>query len=82
MPPKKNSSLVVVPAPPTAVLPGSDSNGRKATPRKKPSDPREFPAARDARGTASREEIRREMPRRTAPRQAPARRPGRTGRAD
>jgi hypothetical protein len=35
---------------------------------KRASDPREYPAARDARGTANRTEIRRESPRVAAPR--------------
>jgi len=41
---------------------------------KKPSDPREYPLARDARGSASRQEIRRMNPSVNAPRQS--KRPG------
>jgi len=43
---------------------------KKSTSSKKPSDPREFPLARDARGSAGREEIRAQTPRVPAPRQS------------
>jgi hypothetical protein len=63
----RKSRLVVVPPPPkplllalrTTAIPGS---------KKRPSNPRENPAARDSQGKASRTEIRREEPRRSAPR--------------
>ena len=66
--------LVVVPPPPKTQVVGVRSARPKST--KKPVDPRENPAARDVRGTASRTEIRREAPRVAAPRasQRPAER--------
>ncbi|MBI5774707.1 MAG: hypothetical protein HZA89_13305 [Verrucomicrobia bacterium] len=69
---------MVVPPPPAVTA--SMAEGLKTTFRggKKPLDRRENPLARDARGTASRAEIRRETPRVAAPRQSnrPAERRG------
>lgn len=67
--------VVVPPPPPTPVVAVRSARSKSA---KKPADPRENPAARDVRGTASRTEIRRESPRVTAPRasQRPAERSG------
>lgn len=44
---------------------------KTAPSNKRPSDPREYPLARDARGSAGRTEIRAKTPRVSAPRQAP-----------
>ncbi|MBN8248281.1 MAG: hypothetical protein J0L84_12670 [Verrucomicrobia bacterium] len=74
--PGKPAPLVVVPPPPKTELPGAVPLAEQKRERKRPLDPRENPAARDPRGTASRAEIRREAPRRSAPRQAPAGRRG------
>jgi hypothetical protein len=61
------SSLVVAPPPPkTRVV--TARSPRKAQSTKRPLDAREYPAARDSRGKASRAEIRREGTRIAAPR--------------
>lgn len=69
----KNSSaatrpnLVVAPPPPDVT--GTVTRAKPVlVAKKRPSDPREKPAARDSQGKASRAEIRREEPRRVAPR--------------
>ncbi|GDY22353.1 hypothetical protein LBMAG56_37000 [Verrucomicrobiota bacterium] len=71
-------SLVVVPPPPVAPPEKIRAAAGKTLPTKRPLDPRENPAARDSRGTATRAEIRRESPQVTAPR-ASGRRPERSG---
>jgi len=43
---------------------------QKSAGKKRPLDPREFPLARDARGSAGREEIRSQTPMVSAPRQS------------
>lgn len=67
-------NLVVPPPPPETPLLAVRSPGSPT--KKRPSDPREKPAARDSHGKAGRVEIRREEPRRSAPRTS-ARRPER-----
>ncbi len=63
----KKPNLVVVPPPPDKT--GVVTRTKPAlVVKKRPSDPREKPAARDSQGKASRAEIRREEPRRVAPR--------------
>ena len=61
-------SLVVVPPPPAAPPERIRAAAGKTLATKRPRDPRENPAARDSRGTATRAEIRRESPQVTAPR--------------
>lgn len=43
---------------------------KESTSNKQPTDPREYPLARDARGSATREEIRAATPMVSAPRQS------------
>lgn len=63
----RKPSLVVLPPPPeTPVIPLRSPKAVVA--KKRPTNPRQNPAARDSKGKASRAEIRREEPRRTAPR--------------
>jgi len=63
----KAATLVAAPArPKTRAV--AVRNTKQASGTKRPSDPRENPAARDSRGTASRAEIRKENPRVPAPR--------------
>ena len=50
--------------------PASNQPTRKAPSNKQPLDPRENPRARDARGSASRDEIRAQTSRVPAPRQS------------
>ena len=45
-------------------------HGQKPASKKQPSDPREYPLARDSRGSARREEIRSKTPMVSAPRQS------------
>jgi len=46
------------------------TQAKKSTNNKKPSDPREYPLARDSRGSASRAEIRAKTPMVSSPRQS------------
>ncbi len=64
------AALVVAPPPPAALPSKARLSTRDAVGSKHPSNPRENPAARDSRGTATRAEIRRETPRVAAPRQS------------
>jgi hypothetical protein len=66
-PATRTVNLVKVPPPPAALVMEARSAPVSGA-KKRPSDPREKPAARDAQGKASRAEIRREEPRRSAPR--------------
>ena len=50
--------------------PNPNQPPKKTVSRKKALDPREYPLARDARGKASREEVRAQTPRLSAPRQS------------
>ena len=69
--PSSSTPSPVVVSPPPAVAPEKiRSAAGKTLPTKHPLDPRENPAARDSRGTATRTEIRRESPRVTAPRES------------
>ena len=63
-------ALVIVPPPPAAPPEKIRATARKVVGSKRPLDPRENPAARDSRGTASRAEIRRETSQVAAPRQS------------
>jgi len=66
-PATRKPSLVVAPPPPeTRVV--AARGARKARSTKRPLDAREYPAARDSRGKASRTEIRRKETRVAAPR--------------
>ena len=55
---------------PAMKKPHADSNRRQSTSKKQPLDPREYPLARDSRGSAAREEIRTKTPMVSAPRQS------------
>lgn len=66
-PTTRKPSLVVAPPPPETRVVAARGT-RKARSTKRPLDAREYPAARDSRGKASRTEIRREGTRVAAPR--------------
>ena len=68
--PSAAPALVVAPPPPAALPSKNRSSTRDVVGSKHPSDPRENPAARDSRGTATRAEIRRETSHVEAPRQS------------
>ena len=63
---RKPNLVVLPPRPETPVI--AVRSAAVPVAKKRPSDPRENPAARDSKGKASRTEIRREEPRRSAPR--------------
>lgn len=70
VPPDVPPVVVVVPPAPDKELPsGVPLSGQKRS-RKKPVDPREYPAARSAQGKPGRDEIRREAVRHVASRQS------------
>ena len=68
--PSAAPALVVAPPPPAAPPESVRASARKIVGSKHPLDPRENPAARDSRGSASRAEIRRETSHIPAPRQS------------
>ncbi|MFM7215944.1 MAG: hypothetical protein ACKO3H_13810, partial [Verrucomicrobiota bacterium] len=65
-PPAQVQTPIAPPHPDSLVI--AERNPRSPIGPKHPLDPRENPAARDSRGTATRTEIRREAPRVTGPR--------------
>ena len=63
----RKSNLVVLPPPPETPVIAVRST-KPVVSQKRPTNPRQNPAARDVHGKAGRTEIRREEPRRSAPR--------------